>query len=300
MCEYFHLPIERIELIHKINKKANSLPENPRLSIEPIHLTPAKTFFVVQDGILLAGTKQRVATSFVKYALKQNPKIDTLLYGGTAHGFGPVATAYAANKLGLKSHVFLAGIPSDKNTRQINTLIALNAEITMCNSFREARNMEYAKSDDPEKGKWITKENILVLPMGLNDENGIMTGLLSKQIKKASKHTSLEDLETPRFWLVSGSGGIAQSLLKAFPKCKLFIVLTGGGMYIRNVEKWAKTLPQQVSIIKRDPQLEKNNDIENYYSSVKNYDDYIWPYVKKYGRSGDYIWNVSSDEYLYM
>jgi hypothetical protein len=302
MCEYFHFPVEQLKLINAINKKVKSSPENPKLKIEPIELSPTKIFNLVQEGYLIAGTKQRVSTAFIKYMLKQNPKIDTLLYGGTANGFGPVATAYAAYKLGLHSHVFLAGVPSERNTRQINTLMALNSEITICKTYREAREMEYKKSDEPSKGKWKTKENVFILPMGLNDDNGIMIDLLSNQLRKASSDTLLgvSAGENIRIWLVSGSGGIAQSLLKAFPNCKLCIVLTGGGVYIKNVEKWAKTLPNSVKIFNRDPALEQKSDISKYYSSVNNYDDIVWPYVKKYGKNGDFIWNVSCDDYLFL
>jgi len=34
---------------------------------------------------------------------------------------------------------------------------------------------------------------------------------------------------------------------------------------------------------------------EDYYNSTKDYDDLIWPYLIQYGKSGDYIWNVASD-----
>ena len=36
-------------------------------------------------------------------------------------------------------------------------------------------------------------------------------------------------------------------------------------------------------------------DYKKYYESVDNYDSLIWPYVKKYGKDGDFIWNVASD-----
>lgn len=31
------------------------------------------------------------------------------------------------------------------------------------------------------------------------------------------------------------------------------------------------------------------NDANKYYKTVENYDDLVFPYVKKYGKDGDYI-----------
>ena len=64
---------------------------------------------------------------------------------------------------------------------------------------------------------------------------------------------------------------------------------------IKKVIEWAKKT-KNISLIK-DLHLENN---VTYYSSVKNYDDLIVPYVIKYGRNNDFIWNVSSDDYLFL
>ena len=121
--------------------------------------------------------------------------------------------------------------------------------------------------------------------MGLNDKDGIMIDLLSKQIKKASKNTVLEELNKQnnlRIWLVAGSGGIAMSIKKAFPNSVLFLLLTGGGEYKNNVIKWAKS-QNNVTILNNNNL--PNINVKKYYSSVKNYDDLIIPYVIKYGKN---------------
>jgi hypothetical protein len=283
---------EKIELIKKKiirnNAGLSDLDDNPKLIIEQITFPNKKIINLVQDGYLIAGTKQRVAVLFMKKILQKNKQIKTLLYSGSSNGFGAVATAYAAYKLGLKSQVFLNGHVS--NTRQINTLLALNAEVNLCPTYGEARDLKYSISDN--KNNLITHYNV---PMGLNDENNIMTDLLSRQITLAARKTILKNNENTRIWLVAGSGGIAMSIHKAFPAAKLFLLLTGAGSHKRKVIEWAKKT-KNISIIK---DLELKNDV-TYYSSVKNYDDLIVPYVIKYGRSNDFIWNVSSDDYLFL
>ncbi len=283
---------EKIKLIKKKiirnNAGLSDLDDNPKLIIEQITFPNKKIINLVQDGYLIAGTKQRVAVLFMKKILQKNKQIKTLLYSGSSNGFGAVATAYAAYKLGLKSQVFLNGHVS--NTRQINTLLALNAEVNLCPTYGEARDLKYSISDN--KNNLITHYNV---PMGLNDENNIMTDLLSRQITLAARKTILKNNENTRIWLVAGSGGIAMSIHKAFPAAKLFLLLTGAGSHKRKVIEWAKKT-KNISIIK---DLELKNDV-TYYSSVKNYDDLIVPYVIKYGRNNDFIWNVSSDDYLFL
>lgn len=231
-----------------------------------------------------------MAVLFMKKILQKNKQIKTLLYSGSSNGFGAIATAYAAFKLGLKSQVFLNGHETNTDTRQINTLLALNAEVNLCPTYAEARDLKYSISDD--KNNLNTHYNV---PMGLNDENNIMIDLLSRQLTLASRKTILKNSENTRIWLVAGSGGIAMSIHKAFPSAKLFLLLTGAGSHKRKVIEWAKKT-KNISIIK---DLELKNDVI-YYSSVKNYDDLIVPYVIKYGRNNDFIWNVSSDDYLFL
>jgi hypothetical protein len=281
---------EKIELIKKKIIRNN---DNPKLIIEQVTFPNKKIINLVQDGYLIAGTKQRVAVLFMKKILQKNKQIESLLYSGSSNGFGAIATAYAAYKLGLKSQVFINGHISNNNTnntRQINTLLALNAQVYLCRTYGEARDLKYSISDAPKNID--THYNV---PMGLNDENNIMTELLSRQITLAARKTILKNSENTRIWLVAGSGGIAMSIHKAFPAAKLFILLTGAGSHKRKVIEWAKKT-KNISLIK---DLHLENTV-SYYSSVKNYDDLIAPYVIKYGRNNDFIWNVSSDDYLFL
>lgn len=317
-----------IEKYNYIKKKLKKNVDNPRLVIETIKLPSNKIINVVQDGKLLVGTKQRVAKLFIKKIIKKRPDIHTLLYAGTANGFGALAVAYAAYKLKLKSHVFLSNV-TDYQSRQITTLHALNAKIIACPTFSNARRMEYAYSV-PKIGtnQYSDLPGYYTTPMGLNTEEMII--LLAKQIKKASKNTILETIKNPNIWLVAGSGGISMALRLAFPHAKIFIFLTGHGIHKKKVIEWSKRT-KNVFIIRYEKLLnnsmhhsiyKKNNmnRLKNFkirlknnkenpiimkssqgipYASVKNYDDLIFPYVKKYSKPGDFIWNIAADDYIF-
>lgn len=318
----------RKNIIDNIKKKIKSSKENPKLKIDEIKIidkNKIRTINIIQDGYLIAGTKQRVAKLFIKHilnkdrkidtkdrkidtkdkkieTLNKDRKIDTLLYAGAMNGFGAVATAYVAHKLGMKSKVFLGGDFTMSNSRQINTLLALDSEVTICPTYRIARNLEWKTSNDPHK-KWTSLPNYYVVPMGFNDSEGKMIELLSKQIKKASKDTLLDNSKNDkeiRIWCVAGSGGIVGAIRKAFPYAQIFIYLVySGGIYSKKVITWAEK--ENITILNHSEKYKNvgNYNVKNrkkYYSSVENYDDLIWPYIKKYAHDGDFIWNVASDD----
>lgn len=283
----------RIRAVKEAVEKNINSDDNPPLKIEELHVGD-RVFNLVQEGYLLTGTKQRVADLFVKHLLKNVDKkkeITTLVYKGASNGYGAVATAYAAKKNGLKSIAFLSG-EDVKSSRQLTTLHALGASVYLCDTYEDTRTLLYKITDNPAK-KWSTMPEYYLVPMGLNDEGNVMTNMLSFQIKKAKEGTKLEKEKTPTFWLVAGSGGILMSLLKTFPNSNFNVLLTGGGMYRKRVIEWSKKM-NRIRILKKKEYV-KSNVI---YSSVKDYDDLIWEYVKEEGKSGDYIWNVSSDDYM--
>jgi hypothetical protein len=258
-----------------------------------------KIINLVQEGYLVVGTKQRVASLFIEKIIKKRPTIHTLLYAGTPNGFGMMAVSYAAYKNNLQSIIFIGGEITNYKTRQITTLQALNSKIFHCQSFIEARKMEYEYSTPSKDGKeWIDLPGYYTVPMGLH--HPIMIHILSQQIKKASKRTMLWKMyqnknKIVRIWMVSGSGAIAMALHKAFPEAKIFLYLTGGGSHKEKVLTWIQKTKNVIEIKKEN----LINDCNKYYHSVKDYDDLVWPYVKKYGQSNDFIWNIAADDYLF-
>jgi hypothetical protein len=276
------------------------MKDNPTLVIQKLHLPDGRNFHLIQDGVLLAGTKQRVVVEFLKKIIKENPKIETILYAGVWNGFGGIAIAYSAKKLGKACNIYLTKEGKDEkeifSSKQYKTLKSLKANIYLYNTYREAREAEYNISTiEINKNKWKTLPEYYIAPMGLHNDEGKMTNMLSKKIIKASKNTILEEYKNPRIWLVAGSGGIAEAIYKAFPNATLFLLLTGGGKYKKRVCDWAKE-KENIILIQEEKDIKKKDNRSLYYSSVKDYDDLIWPYVKKYGSNLDFIWNIASDE----
>lgn len=292
------IPKKQKEKIRKIRSKFNNLTDiNPQLLIKTVQINK-KRINVIQDAELIAGTKQRVAELFAQKIMddKKINKYSILTYTGTFNGYGAVATAFASKRLGLKSEVFLNMIPIGKpnksslydilKSRQINTLLALEAKIYICPTYRSSKTKQYSKTD----------YNPLYynIPMGVQDDDDIMATMLAIQIRKALKGTKLEETINnnivPRIWLVAGSGGIAKGINNAI-RCEMFVYLTGGGRYLQQVKDYIST--QTNITIMNDKQVD--NTVKTYYDTVQGYDDKIIPYVEKYGENGDFIWNVAGE-----
>ena len=282
------------------------LVDNPPLKIVSFSFPDGRTIHVVQDGVLLTGTKQRVAARAVKKFLGKDSPVKVLQYTGSWNGFGAIATAYAAYRLHLKAAVYLTAIPTGSTvrtpvktieaSRQIRTLKALGAAIKLFPEHRLARNAQYAESDLPTKtkGEWQTKPEYFNVPMGLNDDEGVMIKMLGAAIKKAAVGTVVKSHKTTRIWVVCGTGGIMRSINVAFPKALLFVLFTGGGMYKANATEWAKT-KKNITILEPIPGKNYSEERKQYYESVAGYDDQIWPHIKAHAIDGDIIWNVASD-----
>jgi hypothetical protein len=293
-----------LNMFKKILKKSSI---NPKFIINEINVNNKK-INIVQENYLIAGTKGRVAQLLLKNILKKNPGIKTLTYCGSFNGFGALATAYCAYKEGLKCEVFLSKMATNSkqreinknglyNSRQIITLIGLNAKIHLCPDFRTARKLQYSiTTREVKPHEWELIDGYYNIDMGLLDKEGIMPELLSKQLKKASKNTIL-DGDKKAFWLVAGTSGIAQSLVKAFPNSNINILLVGGGKYLDESLKWLKSQKNVVILSNELNKEELRNNRAKYYKSTSGYDDRIWPYVKEYAKDGDFVWNVGADEF---
>ena len=191
-----------LNMFKKILKKSSI---NPKFMINEININNKK-INIVQENYLIAGTKGRVVQLLLKHILKKNPGIKTLTYCGSFNGFGALATAYCAHKEGLNCEVFLSKMATNSkqreidknglyNSRQIITLVGLNAKIHICPDFRTARKLQYSITTREVKNKphtWELIDGYYNIDMGLLDKEGVMPELLSKQLKKASKNTILD------------------------------------------------------------------------------------------------------------
>lgn len=240
----------------------------------PLHLvnikTPEKTFTLIQDSVLPAGTKQRAIQFF--FDLKERGYQEVITYG-TALGYGQVALALGCELAGLTATLFVSEIkPRTPYTIQALSyglhLIEIPAYTSLTKLSRMAE--EYAS----------TRPLAKFLKLGLDDPEYIEA--LAKSIASVSK-----DISPKRIWVAGGSGTLARALAKAFPNTIIAIVQVG-------TQIWPDVLAQipKYELYVAPEKFTEAAKVIPPYQSLIHYDAKIWRFVLKYGEDGDFIWNV--------
>jgi len=231
-----------------------------------------KTFNLIQDTYLPAGTKQRGIMFFKK--LKDEGYTEVVTYG-TVYGYGQVATAWCCREVGLLCTIFLPEtFPRTKMTRDAIKLGATVVDVGSDNGYpttsmiaMRARN--YASKDN----------DCRMVELGLDDPGFIQA--LGDGISN-----SKGDIEPKRIWVAGGSGVLARSISRAFPNAEICIVQVGRKIYPDILVGMKHKL-----YISPEP-FRKNAEIAPPYRSLRHYDAKVWRFARRYGHDGDYIWNV--------
>lgn len=250
--------------------------ENDATPLFPLYIVNIpcgkRTFKLIQDNYLPAGTKQRGVSFFKKIKDKGFEEVVTY---GTVYGYGQVATAWCCKQVGLSCTIFLPKtFPRTKMTKEALKLGAVIVDVSPYNGYpttsvisKKAYN--YASEDKDRK----------MLGLGLDDPDYIQA--LSDGIKIAKGN-----INPKRIWVAGGSGVLARAIAKAFPDTKLCIVQVGRKIYPDVLEGINHNF-----YISPEP-FRRNAEIVPPYVSLRHYDAKIWKFVRKYGQNGDYIWNV--------
>jgi hypothetical protein len=255
-------------LINLIGKKMDNL--SPLL----VEMVPCsnKTFILIQDTSLPAGTKQRGISYFRK--LKDKGIVEVVTYG-TVYGYGQVATAWCCREVGLLCTIFLPEtFPRTRMTKEALSLGASIVDIGPDNGYPtntilslKARN--YASKEKDRK----------MIELGLDDPEFIQS--LAEGIISVKRN-----LDPKRIWVAGGSGVLARALAKAFSNTELCIVQVGRKIYpdvLQDIKHKLYISPEPFPC---------NAEIVPPYKSLRHYDAKIWRFVRKFGEDGDYIWNV--------
>ena len=225
---------------------------------------------VVRDDILIGGTKQRALDIFI------NNCYNEYIYAGPAEGFAQIALSYVCFLYSKNATIFLA--KREKETLLTQKARELGASIKYINPPNRIQNLNQKAKNYAKKNKKRT-----LLPFGLDDP--VYIAYLASRIKIAWG----KKRKPKRLWLVAGSATILRALYTIFPDCFFLIVRVG-----------KKIWPDQVEGIKHKIYTSKLRFAQKAYitppyESVITYDAKLWEFVEKYGKNGDYIWNVAKD-----
>jgi len=231
---------------------------------------------VVQDGIIIGGSKARIIPSWLDKVLNGKTVVS---YGGPKTGYAQLALAVACKQKGIKCQLSLSGYTFDDNER--DTYVT-----------RMARQYG-AKISMKSTANWIAKlasnnledDNTLSCDFGFDNDIFINTGV--EIISQLVLNSSIARLIDQHFHLfvACGTGTFAKILMRVFPNATIHGVQIG-----REVN-----LP--IIIHKAPEPFYGNAKNKPPYDSVLNYDAKVWQFALKHKKENlndvVLIWNIA-------
>ena len=274
----------------KLKKKSRKLSVknqiNPKLKIitsECIKFNKEKiNINVIRDDLLEAGTKQRAIIPYFKQS-----KAKEFIYVCPYTGGAQVTLGYGAKLTNKKITLYIKKIrpqhPLTKKAMKYNTINLIEVKNGSLKEMGISAETYYNKVVS-EKGK----DYIELIKLGF--DNKTYSKIFTDQLKKAVPK-SLKDNPPKRLWVPTGSTTLLNCLYKVFPKTYFLVVQTGKTVWSDQIEESRTKV-----FISPKKHFYKKAIHQPPYPTTKEYDAKSWVFVKKYGKEGDYIWNITSDE----
>lgn len=232
-------------------------------------------FHVWNEGIKYKyGTKQRVLTDYM-LAIKEEGYTH-VTYTGPAFAVGGYAIANAAEEVGLNWRIFMFGKENKHFTHGLNrrNFIFMNA------SMRQMK-LEMWRYVDNLRKQGI---NVYNVPLGADNETYI--DMLRTSIEQDDElMKTLDNLGD--IWIAVGSGVVLSVLVSLFPN-KHFHAVSVTKLRPSWVENDTRIT------LYRSP-LKATQGVKTPFPSISTYDAKVWPFMVKYAKEGDVMFNIASD-----
>jgi len=258
--------------------------DNPPLTVQEYRVR-GKTLQVVRDDLLPAGTKQRAVVPFTRAllaALPSDRKVATLLYTAPYNGFGPVAAAFAARRLGLQCLLILSrkafgsaaatSVAAVHESGTVRRAREMGAKIQIADTWDALVAAGKAAAADPA---------VFWYPLGYHADDFGAT--LADHLREASAGFA------PRhIWMAAGTGALALAVAAVFPAATITVV--PASLDPKNIAKLTATLAAErrieVALVHAPAALAP-------YPTVAGYDERAWDAAVAAGADGDCVWNVA-------
>ena len=253
---------------------------NPKLNINEMKTSKGMRVHVVNDDMLICGTKQR---GLVKY-MAEHAKGKELVYASSTSGMAQAALAYAGKLTSTLVTIFT--VFQRPISPQVNLAIQLGAKVVEIRSQHKAMRDIY-----PELNGYLSYDsNRIELKLGVNDEDYISASV--KMIKRAAKDTYIGDFKKKyTFWLVGGSGVLTKILHTIYKNSEFRVVQIG-----KDFDEEVREL-DRVTFYKSSLGFYQDAEIKPPYDSAIKYDAKVWEFVEQYASKKDknIVWNVAKD-----
>lgn len=223
-------------------------------------------FKVVDDGDFKYGSKAKMADFMISQV-----KEDTLIYVAPRTGYAPYSLSYLAKKYNKKLILFM---PASKEASEHQLRVIEDGAQPI---FLKTPAMPTINSWAKDFAKKI---NAKYLPFGLKHEQVVAGGI--RIFHDNFKNTNIESM-----WSVFSTGVLSRTLQIALPNTDFNAVAVA-----RNIQYGELGRAKFYSYHK---EFLKPADIDTPFDCIKTYDAKGWEYIKKYGKEGDWFWNVAAN-----
>ena len=221
-------------------------------------------FNVIDDGEFQYGTKARMGDFMISRV-----KEDTLVYVAPRTGYAPYSLTYLAKKYNKKLILFM---PATKeiSEHQLRVIEEGATPIFIRTPAMPTLNL-WAK-------EFAKKIGAKYLPFGLKHEEVVAGGV-------RIFYDAFKDLNIPEMWTVFSTGVLSRTLQIALPNTAFNAVAVA-----RNVQPGELG---RARFYTYDKAFTRESKAHVPFDCIKTYDAKGWEYMKKYGKEGDWFWNVA-------
>jgi hypothetical protein len=221
-------------------------------------------FKVVDDGEFEFGSKAKMADFFISQV-----KEDALVYVAPRTGYAPFSLCYLAKKYNKKLYLVM---PASKEASQ-HQLTAI--EYGAIPLFVRIPAMPTANIWAKQ---FAEKVGAKYLPFGLKHEMVVAGGV-------RIFYDNFKDMNIPEIWTVFSTGVLSRTLQIALPDTTFNAVAVA-----RNIQPGELGRARFYSHAKK---FTDNSEIVPPFDCIRTYDAKGWEFIKKFGKQGDWFWNVA-------
>lgn len=223
-------------------------------------------FNVIDDGEFEFGSKAKMADFYISQV-----KEESLVYTCPRTGYAPFSLCYLAKKYNKKLYLI---VPASKEAseHQLTAIEYGGIPIFLRIPAMPTANI-WAK-------QFAEKIGAKFLPFGLKHELVVAGGV--RVFYDNFKDTNIEEM-----WTVFSTGVLSRTLQIALPNTEFNAVAVA-----RNVQEGELG---RAKFYTHDRPFLKEARIDTPFDCIKTYDAKGWEFIKKYGKEGDWFWNVAKN-----
>ena len=221
-------------------------------------------FNVIDDGEFQYGTKAKMGDFYMSQVKK-----DSIVYCAPRTGFAPYSLTHLAKKYNKKLILFM---PASKAASEHQLRVIEDGATPI---FIKTPAMPTLNAWAKKFAKDINAE---FAPFGLKHELVVAGGV-------RIFHEAFKDKNINEMWTVFSTGVLSRTLQIALPNAAFNAVAVA-----RNVQPGELGRARFYTHTK---EFLKPADIDTPFDCIKTYDAKGWEYMKKYGKEGDWFWNVA-------